>query len=154
MKNNNWKNEISFSKSGLIPPIFMFLIFAAVTVWLYKINNGAFFVTSIFSAIILLLLIVSTYRTLFVKILIGENSFYHQTGINKGHEYEYSEIAEAWESSGKNPNDTNSHYFNYKTADGTVYKFLFYNYQYDEVDYLLEKINGEKTESNEWYLGL
>lgn len=154
MKNENYEYKISYSAKGLIAPVITLIIFGVITILLYNNNIGAYIFTSIFTLVILAMTLYSAYATLFVKILIGKNSFYHQTAPGNGKSYEYSEILEAWESSGKSNNGSNTHYFKYKTQDGKVHKFLFYPYQYDEVDYLLEKINGKEEFADEWWMGL
>lgn len=154
MRKGDYKYKIASSFKDLIFPIILFAVFAGISIWLYRKNSGAFIGTAIFSLLLLALIIVSVYRIIFVKVLIGENSFYHQTAPGNGKSYEYAEIAEAWESSGKGANGTNYHYFNYKTRDGVVHKFHFYPYQYDEVEYLLNKINPEEVTSDEGQMGL
>lgn len=149
MNNEDYKYKISYSPKSLIMSMITLIIFSGVSVLLYKNNNGAYVFTSIFTLLILVMTLYSIYSMLFVKILIGKNSFYHQSAPGNGKNYEYSEIIEAWESSGKASNGSNTHYLNYKTQDGKVHKFLFYPYQYDEVDYLLEKINGKEEIANE-----
>lgn len=149
MKNENYEYKISYPATGLIVPVIVLIIFGVITLWLYKNNIGAYIFTSIFTLVILAMTLYSAYATLFVKILIGKNGFYHQTAPGNGKSYEYSEILETWESSGKSNNGSNIHYFKYKTQDGKVHKFLFYPYQYDEVDYLLEKINGKEEFADE-----
>lgn len=149
MRNEEYKYKIGYDAKGLIMPIISLIVFGGVTLWLYKNNNGAYLFTMIFTIIVSALTLYSLYSVLFVKILIGENSFTHQKGPGKSQTYEYSEIAEAWDSSKRASNGVSNHYFNYKTKDGKVHKFLFYPYQYDEVDYLLMKINGEETADNE-----
>lgn len=149
MDNNEYKYKITFDPKSLIMPIIFLAILAAMSVWLYKENNGAYLFTSAFAVLMTILILYSLYSVLFKKILIGENSFTHKTGPGISKTYEYCEIEKAWESSGRGTNGAGVHYFNYKTKDGTVKKFMFYPYQYDEVDFLLEKINGERTEENE-----
>lgn len=149
MRNEEYKYKIGYDAKGLIMPIISLIVFGGVTLWLHKSNNGAYLFTMIFTIIVSALTLYSLYSVLFVKILIGENSFTHQKGPGKSQTYEYSEIAEAWDSSKRASNGVSNHYFNYKTKDGKVHKFLFYPYQYDEVDYLLMKINGEETADNE-----
>lgn len=149
MDSSEYKYKITFDPKSLIMPIIFLAILVAMSVWLYKENNGAYLFTSAFAALMTILILYSLYSVLFKKILIGENSFTHKTGPGISRTYEYCEIEKAWESSGRGTNGASVHYFNYKTKDGTVKKFMFYPYQYDEVDFLLEKINGERTDENE-----
>lgn len=149
MKNEEYKYKITFDVKGLIMPAIFLIILVAVSIWLYKSNNGAYIFTGLFSVVMAAIMLYSIYSVLFKKILIGENSFTHKKGPGKSQTYEYSEISEAWESTGKGTNGAVVHYFNYKTAEGNVNKFIFYPYQYDEVDYLLAKINGEDVIKNE-----
>lgn len=146
MKNEEYKYKISFSPKNLILSVIMLAVFGLITVWLYIKNNGAYLFTMIFCVLFIYVLVYTLYKMLFVKVLIGENSFYYQTAPWKGKTYEYSEISEAWISAEVSSSDTGHRYFNFKTPDGKTHNFSFYLYQSDETDYLLLKINGENED--------
>lgn len=133
-----WLYKVGFKPGSLIIPLLTTAIFAAVTV----IMNG-FFILVIFTVAVALISLYSAYCILFVKLLIGENSFCHCKSPWNKKEYRYADISEAWESKGTENNGVNASYFNYRTPDGKVERFLFYPYQYDEIIFLLEKINNE-----------
>ncbi len=58
-------------------------------------------------------------------------------------EYAYNDISEAWESEGVVNNGANVCYFNYRIPSGEVKRFRFLPYQYEEIVFLLKKINGD-----------
>lgn len=148
MENKQWKYKIGGNFHSIIPALIMLTVFGGVSIWLYSSNNGAFIFTSVLTALVLFLIAYSIYRLLFVKVLIGEDGFYHQTKPGNGKHFKYTEITEAWESSGKNQNGTNSYYCSYKMSDGQVNKFPFSSFESDEIDYFLMRINGEESEIN------
>lgn len=145
MENIKWKYRIGGNFNGIIPALIVMIIFGGVSVWLYSVKNGAFIFVSVLTALVLLIVAYSTYRFLFVKVLIGEDGFYHQTSPGNGKYYKYTEITEAWKSSGKNQNGTTECYCSYKTVDGALRKFLFSSFESDELDYFLIRINGEES---------
>ena len=149
MKNNEYEYEISFSKSGLIIPVIGSAVFIAASIFFFKLTPFAGIFTSVLAVICTSATLYSIYATLFIKIYIGENSFTHEKGPGISKTYHYSDVTEAWISSGQATNGSNTHYFNYKTKDGKVHKFLFYAYQYEETEYLLAKINGEEATEDE-----
>lgn len=143
MKNSNWKYKIGTDLFAFVPLSISLLIFGGVSIWLYTEKNGAVLFTGFLTAILIICAIYNIYRVLFVKILIGEDGFYHKAGISGGKYYKYSDIAEAWQSNGKTINGTVSYYLNYKTSDGKTVKFQFLPFQDEGIEYLLEKINGK-----------
>lgn len=149
MKNNDYKYEISFSKSNFLIYIIVFAIFIALGIFFYKMNRLVGIFTLALAVLCTVFTIYSIYAALFIKIYIGENGFTHQKGPGVSKTYNYSDVIEAWISSGQMTNGANTQYFNYKTKDGKVHKFLFYAYQYEETDYLLAKINGDEATEDE-----
>lgn len=149
MKNEDYKYKICFSSGGIVMQIIASAIFIAVSIWLYLSNNGAFIFTSLFGLIITGLTLYSLYAILFIKVYINENEFTHTKGPGISKTYKYTDIPEAWISSGRATSGASYYYFNYKTEDGKVHKFMFYSYQSEEADYLLAKIKGEEVEEDE-----
>lgn len=143
MENENWTYKIGAGLQGFIPLGILLAVFAGVSIWLYKIGNGAFIFTSLLAALVFALAVYSVYRVLFVKVLIGEKGFCHQTGPGKSKYYAYSEITQAWESSGKNSNGTTGYYCCYKTSDGQTVRFPFAPFESEGVEYFLARAGGE-----------
>lgn len=148
MKNEYWKYKIGGSLKSFIPLLILLAIFGGVSIWLHSSNNGAFIFTTFFTFLVLALSAYSIYRFIFVKVLIGEDGFYHQTKPGNGQYYDYTEIAEAWESSGQDYGGTTNYYCSFKTAGGQVNKFPFFSSESDGIDYLLMRINGENSEAD------
>lgn len=148
MENEHWNYKIGDGHQGLILLFILLAVFGGLSIWLHMSNNGAFIFAAFFTALILVLIAYSIYRLLVVKVLIGEDGFFHQTRPGNGKYYHYTEIAEAWESSGKTLNGTAGYYCSYKTADGQVVKFPFLPFESDGIDYLLIRINGEESKAD------
>ncbi len=149
MKNEENKHIIAFRKSDLILPIIVTIFFIVITFFIYRDDKFAGFLVGALALLSTALTLYSIYATLFIKVYIGENSFTHQKAPGVSKTYNYSDITEAWVSSGKSTSGANSRYFNYKTKDGRVHKFVVCLYQCDETDYLLEKINGAEMTDDE-----
>lgn len=149
LKNEENKHIIAFRKSDLILPIIVTIFFIVITFFIYRDDKFAGFLVGALALLSTALTLYSIYATLFIKVYIGENSFTHQKAPGVSKTYNYSDITEAWVSSGKSTIGANSRYFNYKTKDGKVHKFVVCLYQCDETDYLLEKINGAEMTDDE-----
>lgn len=149
MKNEENIHIIAFRKSDLILPIIVTIFFIVITFFIYRDDKFAGFLVGALALLSTALTLYSIYATLFIKVYIGENSFTHQKAPGVSKTYNYSDITEAWVSSGKSTSGANSRYFNYKTKDGRVHKFVVCLYQCDETDYLLEKINGAEMTDDE-----
>lgn len=149
LKNEEYKHIIAFRKSDLILPIIVTIFFIVITYFIFKSNQFAGFLAGALALLSTVLTLYTIYATLFIKVYIGENSFTHQKAPGVSKTYNYSDVTEAWVSSGADTNGANSRYFNYKTKDGKVHKFVVCLYQCDETDYLLEKINGAEMTDDE-----
>ena len=84
MEDRQWKYKIRSGKMPVILTVIMFAVFGGLTAWLYSTNNGAFIFTGLFSAILLALVIATSYRLAFFKVLVGKDGFYYQTGPSNG----------------------------------------------------------------------
>lgn len=149
IKNETWDHKIGGTLHGFIPSLILLIVFLTVSILLYNSNNNAYIFSAIFSVIGLVLVIISIYRFLFVKVLIGKNGFFHQTGPGNGKYYEYTEISEAFNSSGMSNNGINNYFFTYKTTDGRIVKFSYMQFETDEVYHLLSRINGKTDEEED-----
>lgn len=140
MENKQWIYKVGGRAQGVLPSLFLLALFGGVSIYLYLSKHGAFLFGMILTAIAFALLIACIFRAKFVKVLIGEDGFYHQTKPGNGRYYKYGEITEAWESSGKSLNGMEQHFCNYKTPDGQVIRFPFFPFEADGIDYLLERV--------------
>ena len=123
----------------------MAAFFGGIAFWLHRSGNGAFIFLAFFFALTFFIFLLSVYRVLFYKILVGVDGFYYQTTIGNGKRYRYTEVKKAWISSGRSQNGAAESYCNISFYDGTVIRFLFYGADADAVDYLIERATAMET---------
>ena len=138
MKNEKWKYKVGGRARGIIPSLFLAVLFGGVSIYLYLDKQGIFLFSLFLTVIALVLVFVCIFQAKFVKVLIGENGIYYQTKPGNGRFAAYREISEAWESSGESLNGMEQHFVNYRTADGRVVRFPFYPYESEGVHYLIK----------------
>ena len=108
MKNKQYLYKVGGRIQGLFPSLFMLAIFGGITIYLHTIRHGAFLFGLLLTIIMLVIIFLSILRSIFVKVLIYEDGFYHQTKPGNGRYYKYSEISQAWQSDGKELNEASS----------------------------------------------
>ena len=140
LKDKRWKYRIGARKAPVILTFIMFAAFGGLTAWLNSTNNGAFIFTGFFSAILLALVIATSHRLAFFKVLIGRDSFYYQTGSNNGKLYKYSEVEKAWINSGEAQNRSVQDYCNIEITDGPVIRFQFFDADERGIEYLIKRV--------------
>ena len=138
------KYEIGYDLFSLIPASVALLVFGGTTVILKIKNNGMFIFTGLLSLAVIAIIAAVLYAHFFKKILIDDEGFYYKNGIGNVKYYKFSDIKEAWESSGMAGNGANQYYLNFKTAYGIVKKFTFTAVNSDGVDFLISKVMGDK----------
>ncbi len=138
MKSGKWKYKVGGRARGIIPSLFLAVLFGGVSIYLYLDKQGIFLFSLLLTVFALVLVFVCVFQAKFVKVLIGENGIYHQTKPGNGRFVTYREIPEAWESFGKSLNGMEQHFVNYRTADGRVVRFPFYPYESEGVHYLIK----------------
>ena len=92
MMKQQWKYKVGGRPQGLIPTLILLAVFAGLSVWLHVAQNGAALFTIILSIFMFVILLVVIYRAVFVKILIFEDGFFHQTKPGNGKYYSYGQI--------------------------------------------------------------
>lgn len=140
MKNGKWKYKVGGRARGIIPSLFLVILFGGVSIYLYLDKQGIFLFSLLLTAIALVLVFVCIFQAKFVKVLIGERGIFYQTKPGNGRFAAYREISEAWESSGESLNGMEQHFVNYRTADGRVVRFPFYPYESEGVHYLIKRV--------------
>lgn len=140
MEDNRWKYKIRSRKLPVFLTLIMFAAFGGLTVWLYSADNGAFIFTGLFSAILLALVIATSYRLAFFKVLIGKDGFYYQTGLSNGKLYNYTDVEKAWINSGEAQNRANEDYCNIEIRGMPVIRFQFFYADSKGIDYLIKRI--------------
>ena len=141
----NIKYEIGYDLFSLIPASITLLVFGGTTVILKIKNNGMFIFTGLLSLAVIAIIVAVLYAHFFKKIIIDDEGFYYKNGIGKAKYYKFSDIKEAWESSGMARNGANQYYLNFKTADGAVKKFAFTAANSDGVDFIIHKVMGDRS---------
>ncbi|MGI6262062.1 MAG: hypothetical protein ACOYJR_09525 [Acutalibacteraceae bacterium] len=71
------KYKIGNGKMPVILMLLMSALLGGLTLWLYKTNNGAVIFAGISDSLMELLLILTIYRLIFYKVLIGVDGFYY-----------------------------------------------------------------------------
>lgn len=140
MENKQWKYKVGGRAQGLIPSLLLFAVFGGVTIYLHLIHHGAFLFGLLLTAIMLILIILSIFRGIFVKVLLGEDGFYHQTKPGNGRYYRYSEIKEVWQNEGKELNGATGYFCSYETYEGKTVKFPFLPLESEGIDYFIERV--------------
>ena len=141
----NIKYEIGYDLFSLIPASITLLVFGGTTVILKIKNNGMFIFTGLLSLAVIAIIVAVLYAHFFKKIIIDDEGFYFKIGIGKAKYYIFSDIKEAWESSGMARNGANHYYLNFKKADGAVKKFAFTAANIDGVDFIIHKVMGDRS---------
>ena len=62
MKNKQWKYKIGGRAQGLIPSLFMLVLFGSITIYLHIIHHGAFLFGLLLTIIMLVLIFLSLER--------------------------------------------------------------------------------------------
>lgn len=150
-ENESIRYKIGSDKFSFIPSFLMLLIFGGVSFWLYQSGNGALIFTGLFTVVVLIIIIFQIYRFLFAKTLVGERGIFYQTNPVNGKYYSFSEISEAWVSSGKAQNGYTHNLCCFKSDDGDVIKFNYTLAEEEAVDYFLIRINGVGLPKEEEY---
>lgn len=143
MDTKQWKYKIGTGKTPVILSLGMLILFASLSIWLRKTDNGAYLFCDILTAIMVAVLITTIYRLLFYKVLIGQDGFYYQTQINNGRYYSYKELGKAWISKGKDHGGHDSRYCNIETPEGKVIRFIIYYADQKAAAYLVKRAEVE-----------
>lgn len=143
MENRQWKYKIGSGKMPVVLMFIMSVLFGGLAAWLYSTNNGAFIFCAILTAIMFFVFILTIYRLLFYKVLIGTDGFYYQTGIGNGRYYNYSDIEKAWISSGTAQNGHEEQYCNFVAYGERAIRFHFFSSDEKGINYLIKRANAE-----------
>ncbi len=85
MKNGKWKYKVGGRARGIIPSLFLVILFGGVSIYLYLDKQGIFLFSLLLTAIALVLVFVCIFQAKFVKVLIGERGIFlsDETGKRK-----------------------------------------------------------------------
>jgi len=142
MEEKQWKYKIGSGKMPVIASLLMFAIFGGLTLWLHRIQNGAFIFTGMLAAAMLLLVAATVHRFLCYKMLIGKNGFFYQTRRRNGRYYAYEEIEKAWMSSGTAQHGAQEDYCNIAVCGENVIRFQFFYSDKKGICYLIKRVEA------------
>ncbi len=143
MEAKQWKYKIGAGKTPVILSLGMTILFGSLSVWLHRTGNGAYFFGDILTGIMVAVLIATIYRLMFYKVLIGRDGFYFQTHIGNGMYHNYTELKNAWITSGQNLSGHETKWCHFETTDGKVTRFVIYYNDEKAAGYLVKRIQAE-----------
>lgn len=136
-----WKYKIGSSKTPAVLMFIMSAIFCGLALWLHKTDNGAIIFAGLLAVLMVIVFLLTIYRLIFYKVLIGSKGFYYQTGIGNGKYYDYADVEKAWLSSGTAQNGANEQYCNVALLDKRVIRFMYFYNDKKAVNYLVKQAN-------------
>ena len=142
MEKQQWKYKISGSILSVVLSFIMLAGFGSLAIWFHLNGNGAIIIGRIIVIFAAVAFILALYRAVFFKVLIGREGFFYQSAPGNGRYYRYSEINNAWLSSGKETNSTESVYCNYETMDGNTVRFFITGADTDAADYFIKRVDS------------
>ena len=143
MRDIEWKHRIGGGVScGTVLVFLMTAGMAALCLWFHRTGNGAIVLGRIILAIFAAAFILSLYRTVFFKVLIGRDGFFYQSAPGNGRYCRYSEIRRAWISSGRETNAVTAICLIYETRGGKTVRIPITGADTDAADYLIERVEA------------
>lgn len=130
-----WLYKVENDKISVLLSLIVTVIFAAVTAVLH-----GFIITLVFTIVMAALTLCSAYRFIFIKLLIGEDSFCHCKSPWDKKEYKYTDISEVWESTGKSVNGASQNYLITELRAAKWKNFIFRRVNMMKFLFLLRKL--------------
>ena len=140
MEEKQWKHKIGGNLVGTILVFIMTVGMAALCIWFEKSSNGAILLGRIILVVFAVAFALSLYRVVFFKVLIGRDGFFYQSAPGNGRYYRYSELRNAWVSSGKETNSTSTFYLQFETREGSITRIAILEADTDAADYLVKRV--------------
>ena len=140
MEKKQWKHKIGGNLVGTILVFIMTVGMAALCIWFEKSSNGAILLGRIILVVFAVAFALSLYRVVFFKVLIGRDGFFYQSAPGNGRYYRYSELRNAWVSSGKETNSTSTFYLQFETREGSITRIAILEADTDAADYLVKRV--------------
>lgn len=139
MNRHQWKYRIGSGKTPVILSLGMLALFGGMSVWLHRSNNGAYLFGDLLTIIMGVILVLTGYRFLFFKVLIGQDGFFYQTHVHNGRYFGYQELGKAWISTGKDTGGHEASYCHFETPEGRTIRFRFFDEDEKGVQYLVRR---------------
>lgn len=140
MEEKQWKHKIGGNLVGTILVFIMTVGMAALCIWFEKSSNGAILLGRIILVVFAVAFALSLYHVVFFKVLIGRDGFFYQSAPGNGRYYRYSELRNAWVSSGKETNSTSTFYLQFETREGSISRIAILEADTDAADYLVKRV--------------
>ena len=140
MEEKQWKHKIGGNLVGTSLVFIMTVGMAALCIWFEKSSNGAILLGRIILVVFAVAFALSLYRVVFFKVLIGRDGFFYQSAPGNGRYYRYSELRNAWVSSGKETNSTSTFYLQFETREGSITRIAILEADTDAADYLVKRV--------------
>lgn len=140
MDKKQWKYRIGGNVIGTILVFIMLVGIAALCLWFQKTGNDAIILGRIILTMFAVAFALGLYRTVFFKVLIGKDGFFHQSAPGNGRYYRYSEIRNAWLNSGRETSANTAIYCNYETRNGKTVRIAITEADTDAVNYLIKRV--------------
>lgn len=144
MQDGKWLYQIGKNTMGVVVSLIPLALFGGVAFWLYRTENPAVILVGLFTVLALALTLAGIYRLIFVKFLVGETGFYHQTRPGNGRFYRYSELQNAWSSSGTGQTGATGLYVHYQLKGKPPVRVYCTPIDQDGIDYMLKQFQAYK----------
>ena len=145
MDKKQWKHKIGGNVIGTVLCFIMLAGAAALCIWFDKTGNGAILLGRIILTVFAVAFALSLYRVVFFKVLIDRDGFFYQSAPGNGRYYRYSELRNAWVSSGKETNSTSTFYLQFETREGSITRIAILEADMDAADYLVKRVAAVAT---------
>ena len=150
MRDGRWKHQIG----GRLSAGFLIVLAAAVAVGVFGVvqyrgsGNSVFALLGLAAALLLLAGLNGLYKSVCVKLLVGEEEFFYQTTPWDGKAHRYEELAEAWDSVQAGVADSHPHLC-WRTRGGRMEKLYYRPGEREGVEYFLARAEACRKETPE-----
>lgn len=148
MDKKQWKYAIGAGKLPVFLSLGMVILFGCLSFWLHRTGNGDSLFCDILTVIMLAVLIATTYRLFFYKVLIGQDGFFYQSQVGNGRYYSYASLRRAWISAGKDYGGHDSSYCSVETQEGKILRFPIYYPDQKAAQYLVKRTESASAHHN------
>lgn len=142
MQEGKWLYQIGKNTMGVIVSLIPLALFGGVAVWLHLTKHPAVIIAGLFTALALAVTLVGIYRLIFVKFLVSEAGFFHQTRPGNGRFYRYSELQNAWSSQGTGQTGATGLYFHYQLKGKPPVRVYCTPIDLEAIHYMLKRFQA------------
>lgn len=142
MQEGKWLYQIGKNTMGVVVSLIPLVLFGGVALWLSRTGNPAAVLAGLFTLLALAVTLAGVYRLLFVKLLVSENGFFHQTRPGNGRFYRYNQLQNAWSSSGTGQTGATGLYFHYQLKGKPPVRVFCTHADQEGIDYVLQQFQA------------